>query len=83
MSFSQSDFSQTSINDTDILMDKISNRYKAVLAVARRAKMEYYWQDEAEKPHIPLSSKPVPRTIKAMAEEFKKEDRDKNFNFFG
>ena len=62
------------IQHTDILMDKMSNRYRVVVAVARRAKQKQYWDDEPEVTTKASTIKSISRTIKEMADELILED---------
>ncbi|ELS03966.1 DNA-directed RNA polymerase, omega subunit [Xenococcus sp. PCC 7305] len=62
------------IQHTDILMSKMSNRYRVVVAVARRAKQKEYWDDEPEVPTKASKIKSISRTIKEMADELMLED---------
>ncbi len=62
------------IQHTDILMSRMSNRYRVVVAVARRAKQKEYWDDEAEVSSKSPKIKSISRTIKEMADELLLED---------
>jgi len=62
------------IQHTDILMSKMSNRYRVVVAVARRAKQKQYWDDEPEVSTKTTPIKSISRTIKEMADELILED---------
>ena len=62
------------IQHTDILMSRMSNRYRVVVAVARRAKQKEYWDDEPETTNKVSNIKSISRTIKEMADELLLED---------
>ena len=62
------------IQHTDILMSRMSNRYRVVVAVARRAKQKEYWDDEPEVPTTGSKIKSISQTIKEMADELLLED---------
>ena len=62
------------IQHTDILMSRMSNRYRVVVAVARRAKQKEYWDDDSEVANKGSKIKSISRTIKEMADELLLED---------
>ena len=62
------------IQHTDILMSRMSNRYRVVVAVARRAKQKEYWDDEPEVSTTGSKIKSISQTIKEMADELLLED---------
>ncbi len=62
------------IQHTDVLMSRMSNRYRVVVAVARRAKQKQYWDDEPEVSNKTPKIKSISRTIKEMADELLLED---------
>ena len=62
------------IQHTDILMSRMSNRYRVVVAVARRAKQKEYWDDDPEVSTKASKIKSISRTIKEMADELLLED---------
>ncbi len=62
------------IQHTDILMSRMSNRYRVVVAVARRAKQKEYWDDDSEVTNKGSKIKSISRTIKEMADELLLED---------
>ena len=62
------------IQHTDILMSRMSNRYRVVVAVARRAKQKEYWDDDPEVSTKTSKVKSISRTIKEMADELLLED---------
>ena len=62
------------IQHTDILMSRMSNRYRVVVAVARRAKQKEYWDDDSEVTNKGSNIKSISRTIKEMADELLLED---------
>lgn len=62
------------IQHTDVLMSRMSNRYRVVVAVARRAKQKEYWDDESEVSNKGSKIKSISRTIKEMADELLLED---------
>ena len=62
------------IQHTDILMSRMSNRYRVVVAVARRAKQKEYWDDDPEASTKASKIKSISRTIKEMADELLLED---------
>ena len=62
------------IQHTDILMSRMSNRYRVVVAVARRAKQKEYWDDDSEVSNKGSKIKSISRTIKEMADELLLED---------
>ena len=62
------------IQHTDILMSRMSNRYRVVVAVARRAKQKEYWDDDPEVSTKTSKIKSISRTIKEMADELLLED---------
>ena len=62
------------IQHTDILMSRMSNRYRVVVAVARRAKQKEYWDDDPEVSTKESKIKSISRTIKEMADELLLDD---------
>ncbi len=62
------------IQHTDILMSRMSNRYRVVVAVARRAKQKEYWDDDPEVSTKASKIKSISRTIKEMADELLLDD---------
>lgn len=62
------------IQHTDILMSRMSNRYRVVVAVAKRAKQKQYWDDEPEISSKGAKIKSISQTIKEMADELLLED---------
>ncbi len=62
------------IQHTDILMSRMSNRYRVVVAVARRAKQKEYWDDDPEVSTKTSKVKSISRTIKEMADELLLDD---------
>ena len=62
------------IQHTDVLMSRMSNRYRVVVAVAKRAKQKQYWDDEPEVSTKESKIKTISQTIKEMADELLLED---------